>query len=237
MVADAIICRMEIPDCVVDSRVLLAAMSVLACSRRVVQHRRLGAVVCMFLTGMLLLSLSWLGFSDLEVYDAVLSKLVNLCIMAAYIMVCVTESKRKRTGIKPPKEKPHPVPSAVVSPSEEEKMKALFLRIEAYMNEAKPFLESDFGEDDLSQEMYTNKAYLSRTVNRLSGSNFCQYVNAYRVRYAMDLIQSDHRLKVVDVALMSGFHSVVSFNMAFKLHMNCTPSEYQRNLQAEKLMQ
>lgn len=119
--------------------------------------------------------------------------------------------------------------------SEDEKMAPLFARVEEYMQKDKPYLEIDFSEDDLATALYTNKAYLSRTINRSSGKNFCRYVNAYRVDYAIDLMRKNPRMKVADISMMSGFHTVVSFNMAFKLVTNCTPGEYQRNIQAERL--
>ena len=80
--------------------------------------------------------------------------------------------------------------------------------------------------DDLAETLYSNKLYLSRTINTLSGRNFRQFINYHRIQYAISLFKKDPRLKVGEVATMSGFHSSVSFNMAFKVNMGKTPTEW-----------
>lgn len=109
------------------------------------------------------------------------------------------------------------------------KMEVLYARLQEYMETNRPFLNEKLTLLDVAQAMCTNKVYLSRTVNTMFGNNFCQFVNFYRIRYASDMMKKDKRLKVLEVAMMSGFHSVASFNMAFKLYMNDVPSEFNRN--------
>ena len=109
---------------------------------------------------------------------------------------------------------------------EDKKMNNLYNRVMIYMNEKKPFLDPDFHMEDMAEEMYSNKLYLSRTINILSGRNFRQFINYHRIQYAISLFKKDPRLKVGEVATMSGFHSSVSFNMAFKVNMGKTPTEW-----------
>jgi len=118
---------------------------------------------------------------------------------------------------------------------ESRRMEMLFDRVEAYMQKEKPYLDDMFTMTQLATEMMTNKSMLSKTINDMSGKNFCRYVNAYRIQHAVSLMKSDSRLRVGELSLMSGFHSVASFNMAFKLIMNDTPSEYMRTLSSEGL--
>ena len=108
----------------------------------------------------------------------------------------------------------------------ERKMKALYKKILDYFEEKKPYLDEDVSLEDISRCLYTNKAYLSKTVNVLSGQNFRQFINYYRVEYAIELIRRDPHLKVEELAMMSGFHNPVSFNMAFRLFKGKTPSEW-----------
>lgn len=114
-------------------------------------------------------------------------------------------------------------------------MNTLYRKVVGYMDSHQPFLNDKFGINDLAEAMYTNRAYLSRAINTYSGRNFRQFVNWYRIKYSVDLIDSDLRLKVVELASMSGFHSVVTYNMAFKLNMNKTPSEYINDRKASRL--
>lgn len=92
------------------------------------------------------------------------------------------------------------------------------------MTEHRPFLVSTFSLQDLANATYTNKAYLSKTINRYSGKNFRQYVNYYRVMYAMELYRSNMSLRVTDLGELCGFSSVSTFFQSFKKVMGEPPS-------------
>ncbi len=115
-------------------------------------------------------------------------------------------------------------------------MNKLYSRIQKHMEEKKPFLDSSFSIADLAESLFSNKLYMSKTINIQSGRNFRQFVNYYRVMYAQELWTKDLKLKVLEVSEMSGFHTVVSFNMAFKLNTGLTPTEWKENMAHEKLL-
>ena len=73
-----------------------------------------------------------------------------------------------------------------------------------------------------------DKSYLSKVINSCTGMNYPQFVNNYRVRYSMDLFRRDPRLKVSELAMMSGFHSGVTFTLASRLFLGKTPSDWCR---------
>ena len=114
------------------------------------------------------------------------------------------------------------------------RMTRLYERVVSLMEQKLPFLDEEFSLDDLAGAVYTNRGYLSRTINVLSGRNFSQFVNYFRVRYGVELIRKDPRLRLVNVAQMSGFHSSPSFNAAFKVNMGETPSAFLERLRSEK---
>lgn len=122
---------------------------------------------------------------------------------------------------------PGPVP-------EEEKSKAdigyrtTYERLSTLFREKKPYLDGDLTIGDVAKELYTNKLYISKSINLYTGKNFCQYVNFHRVNYSMELFRTNPHLKVGQLAEMSGFHSVASYNMAFRLFMNESPGEWCR---------
>ena len=122
------------------------------------------------------------------------------------------------------------IPAAGKVLDEHVRLEQLFRRVENYMQREKPFLDDGFTLLGLASELATNKSLVSKAINLNSGKNFCQYANKYRVEYAVAMMKRDKRLRVGEVSIMSGFHSVASFNMAFKLFMNDTPSEYMRTL-------
>ena len=97
------------------------------------------------------------------------------------------------------------------------------------------FLQQKYSLEDLSREVFCNKTFLSRAINAYSGKGFCYFINKFRIRYAMDLMDKDHRILVKELAFMSGFSNVVTFNMAFKAVSGKTPSEYIDNVKADLL--
>ena len=101
-------------------------------------------------------------------------------------------------------------------------------RLNAFFEDRKPYLDCDLTIADIAKELYTNKLYVSKSINLCTGKNFCQYVNYHRVKYSMELFRADPHLKVSQLAEMSGFHTVASYNMAFKLIMNESPGEWCR---------
>jgi len=129
-------------------------------------------------------------------------------------------------------------PPAQADPKSEElaRMTRLYGRVISVMEQKQPFLDENFSLDDLAGAVYTNRSYLSRTINILSGRNFSQFVNYFRIRYGVELLRKDPQLRIFNVAQMSGFHSSPSFNAAFKVNMGETPSDYQGRLRSERFV-
>jgi len=103
---------------------------------------------------------------------------------------------------------------------------SIFERVQKYMEKNKPYLNERFCLDDMAKSMCINKSYISRAVNAMSGKNFRQYVNYQRVLYSIEEMKRNPDQKVIELAFMSGFHSVVTYNICFKMFMNATPSDY-----------
>ena len=100
----------------------------------------------------------------------------------------------------------------------------LYDRCCRYMVERRPYLVSDYTLQDLANALYTNRLYLSKTINRFSGKNFRAYVNYYRVMYAMELFRANMSLRIIDLAQLSGFRNEYSFLNSFKNVMGEPPS-------------
>ncbi len=108
----------------------------------------------------------------------------------------------------------------------EETSQFLYDRCCRYMMEQHPFLVLDFTLQDMANAVYTNKVYLSKTINYYSGKNFRQYLNYYRVMYAMDLFRRDRSLRIQDLSDLSGFRSTTCFLRSFKCVMGEQPSHW-----------
>ena len=114
------------------------------------------------------------------------------------------------------------------------RMSRLYARVVTVMEQKRPFLAGGFSLDDLASAVFTNRGYLSRAINILSGRNFSQFVNYFRVRYGADLIRKDPNVRLISVAQMCGFRSSQSFDAAFKVNMGETPSKYQERIRSQK---
>lgn len=69
--------------------------------------------------------------------------------------------------------------------------------------------------------------YLSRYFHQMVGMNFRRFIHQYRIEYACSLLE-EPGFSIADVALLSGFQNIRSFNRAFQEIMQKTPSEYRQ---------
>ncbi|MGN0187910.1 MAG: helix-turn-helix domain-containing protein [Candidatus Cryptobacteroides sp.] len=104
----------------------------------------------------------------------------------------------------------------------------IYDRLVKYFEEERPYLNADVNIADVAKNIFTNKVYISKAVSACTGRNFCQFVNYYRIRYTVNLFISDPTLKVSQLARMSGFNILPTFNLAFRLYMNESPRDWCR---------
>lgn len=109
----------------------------------------------------------------------------------------------------------------------------VYERVLEYFESNRPFLDSNLTINDIVKVVFSNKVYISRAISRYTGKNFCQFVNCYRIAYSVKCFRENMDLKITELANMSGFNSVVSYNMAFRLFMNENPSEWCRKERAK----
>ena len=111
----------------------------------------------------------------------------------------------------------------------------IYDRIVAYFEMEKPYLRHDLAIDDLVKVVFSNKLYISRAISQITGRNFCQFVNYYRIMYSVEQFRANPELKVTELANLSGFNSLVSFSMAFRLYMNENPSDWIRKERSRRI--
>ena len=102
----------------------------------------------------------------------------------------------------------------------------LFERVCQVMDEEKLFLQSDLKLQDVAARLGTNSSYVSDCINSEQGQSFTQFVNAYRIRYALELLRQQPNTKLSTVAKQSGFNTEMSFFRNFKAVTGMTPREW-----------
>lgn len=114
------------------------------------------------------------------------------------------------------------------SPGIDQLYNNIYERVLRYFEAHRPYLNSELTINDIVEVVYTNKLYISKAISHCTGRNFCQFVNYYRVTYAVEIFRENPQLKVVELSNRSGFNSTTSFSAAFRLYMGENPGDWCR---------
>ena len=99
-----------------------------------------------------------------------------------------------------------------------DKFNALFSYIDKHYTD-------DISLDFVAEMTGYSKFYFTRLFKKYAGTTFFDYLCYKRIRAAEELLINPS-LSITDVAIMSGFPSISTFNRLFKQKKNCTPTEY-----------
>lgn len=99
-------------------------------------------------------------------------------------------------------------------------------KLEAWMDEKKPYLNKDFCLVQLMEVLPMNRTYLSKFINTEYGCSFYQFVTNYRIEEAKRLMKENPDMKLQDVAEKSGFSSATVFGRIFRRETGVTPTEW-----------
>ncbi len=114
--------------------------------------------------------------------------------------------------------------------SEEETIK-IIEKVNLYMTEEMPYLDSELKLSVLSNEIGINKRFISQAINEREKQNFNEYVNSYRVDHAIEILNDAKRdIRIFEVMYEVGFNSKSSFNTSFKRITGQTPTEYRNKV-------
>ena len=84
----------------------------------------------------------------------------------------------------------------------------------------------DISLQDLSDELNITPKYCSKLFSRLSNNTFKNYLNAFRIERAQEMIRDDPRIKIIDLAGDVGFNSATSFIRVFNRYAGLSPKAY-----------
>ncbi|MHA7055755.1 helix-turn-helix domain-containing protein [Aquimarina sp. M1] len=113
-----------------------------------------------------------------------------------------------------------------------EELEVLRKNLEDLMINKKIYLNNTLTLKDLSEELNTSTNNISWLLNNIHNCNFYDYVNTYRVQEFISKIQNGEHFHhtILALSLDSGFNSKSTFNKAFKMVKNDTPSNYIKTL-------
>ena len=92
------------------------------------------------------------------------------------------------------------------------------------------YIKSNLTADDLSQGAMAklagiSKDYFSRIFRSVTGMNYSRWLNMIRLEKAAELL-ADREKTLTEVAMLSGFQSISSFNRVFRTEKGMSPGEY-----------
>lgn len=101
------------------------------------------------------------------------------------------------------------------------------------MEEEKVYLNPQLNLQGLAKKIGISSSMLSHVLNIYFNTNFCDFVNRYRVRSVIEKLQNPYynRFNIVVLAYESGFNSKASFHRIFKNFTGKTPTEYKKALE------
>lgn len=174
------------------------------------------------------LSTVWMfRFAPVEVAaDSPTTGWVVAVVTAVLLLACayVYIIRRKKTALPAAQTGPEaPMESAEMEPTNDSE---LLQRIRTLMEQERLYLRPDLKVADVAALLNTNTRYVSDIINSQEGNSFSQFVNAYRVAYAQQLLRKNPGQKISNVAMDSGFSNETSFFRAFKALTGMTPREW-----------
>jgi AraC-like DNA-binding protein len=116
-----------------------------------------------------------------------------------------------------------------------EQISILSIQLDSLMADEKIFLDNELNLATVAEKLGISIHDASYLINEVTGSNFYNFINKFRVEEAKKLLTSAKidKLNMLGIAFESGFNSKTSFNTAFKKLIGLSPSEYakqQKNL-------
>jgi len=103
--------------------------------------------------------------------------------------------------------------------------------VEREMTENYAYRDVGLSAESLAAHLGVHRNTLSRAVNRVTGSNYYQYINGYRIKEAVRIIsQNGHKeLYIDELYERVGFNNRSSFYRVFKQFTGLSPTEFQKN--------
>lgn len=115
---------------------------------------------------------------------------------------------------------------ALLHESEDDQYEDLLSGLTDYFDKEKIYLKNCVKITDVAGYLGTNKASLSKAINKVYGLNYSQMVNWFRVRYATTIFAEDPEMTMEDLCRRSGFQSMTTFTSAFSRYTGNTPAEW-----------
>lgn len=106
-----------------------------------------------------------------------------------------------------------------------------FQKLELLCKQDHIYTDSTLNREKVAERLGISTGYLSQIVNAITGDNFANYINQYRVEAVKEMILNAEfeNYNLLTMGLESGFTSKTTFYNAFKKVTGQTPKEYRNS--------
>jgi AraC-like DNA-binding protein len=103
-----------------------------------------------------------------------------------------------------------------------------FQKLELLCKDQHIYTDSTLNREKIAEKLGISAGYVSQIINTITGDNFANYINQYRVEAVKKMISNSEyeNYNLLTMGLESGFTSKTTFYKAFKKVTGQTPNEY-----------
>ena len=108
--------------------------------------------------------------------------------------------------------------------------KQLMKKIEVFMISEKPYINPDLSLAEMARLINLPPKKISQIINIGYGTNFYYYINTYRIRDSIKLLENPEakNMTILEILYSVGFNSKSTFNSAFKRYTGLSPRAYRQ---------
>ncbi|PKP15351.1 MAG: hypothetical protein CVU06_16725, partial [Bacteroidetes bacterium HGW-Bacteroidetes-22] len=168
--------------------------------------------------------------------------LLFIFIRRPFLLALIT---RKRKGTKKPYPKIRDTHTRVPASSSNKEIEIyksddsrILQKLSEMIEKDKIYLDSDLTLRRLAINLSTNTTYLSKLINQKYQQNFNSFINKYRIKESIRLMEHPENANLTLEALSerAGFNSKSSFNTFFKKYTGYTPTAYLHQKEPSKII-
>lgn len=114
-----------------------------------------------------------------------------------------------------------------------------FKKLEILCKEQHIYTDSTLNREKVAEKLGISAGYVSQIVNTITGDNFANYINQYRVEAVKEMISNSEyeNYNLLTMGLESGFTSKTTFYKSFKKVTGQTPNEYKNTVNKYRFIQ
>jgi AraC-like DNA-binding protein len=103
-----------------------------------------------------------------------------------------------------------------------------FQKLELLCKDQHIYTDSTLNREKVAKKLDISAGYVSQIINTITGDNFANYINQYRIEAVKEMISNSEyeNYNLLTIGLESGFTSKTTFYKAFKKVTGQTPNEY-----------